>query len=184
MACSGAHIYMDTSNFGFDPTKFTNAPLQTAGWIRFTDPPDKTFTRLANHEGLTEWLPLLKRVTVSHPQSPASGESAVGTTRTLVFQGGLTLVEHIVYWNSPCCYAYDTQGKVFPLRDYIGLMGIEPSEGGGGVFVFREYFAVSGRIESAIIPHGVVPLMQKAFHKLSQLIGGTEYDVQHVQSPD
>ena len=59
---------MDTSNFGFDPTKFTNAPLQTEGWIRFTDPPDKVFARLAHHEGLTEWVPLLKKVTVSHPQ--------------------------------------------------------------------------------------------------------------------
>ena len=59
---------MDTSNFGFDPTQFTNAPLQTEGWIRFTDPPDKVFARLAHHEGLTEWVPLLKKVTVSHPQ--------------------------------------------------------------------------------------------------------------------
>ena len=59
---------MDTSNFGFDPTQFTNAPLQTEGWIRFTDPPDKVFARLAHHEGLTEWVPLLKKVTVTHPQ--------------------------------------------------------------------------------------------------------------------
>ena len=29
---------MDTSNFGFDPTQFTNAPLQTKGWIRFANP--------------------------------------------------------------------------------------------------------------------------------------------------
>ena len=26
---------MDTSNFGFDPTQFTNAPLQTEGWFVF-----------------------------------------------------------------------------------------------------------------------------------------------------
>ena len=167
----------------FNATQYTTAPHQTEGWIRFTDPPDKVFARLADHEGLTEWLPLLKKVTVVHPQTLASGESTVGTTRTLVFQGGLTLVEQIVYWNPLWCYAYDTQGKVFPLRNYIGLMGIEPSEGGGGVFVFREYFAVSGRLESAIIPHGIVLPMQKAFHMLSQLIGGTEYDVKHVQSP-
>ena len=51
---------MDISNFGFDPTQFTNAPLQTEGWIRFADPPDEVFARLAHHEGLTEWVPLLK----------------------------------------------------------------------------------------------------------------------------
>ena len=178
----------------FDPTQFTNAPLQTEGWIRFTDPPGQVFARLAHHEGLTEWVPLLKKVTVSHPQpvagqtlaaqTLAGGESTVGTTRTLVFQGGLTLVEHVVYWNPPLCYAYDTQGKVFPLQNYIGLMGVEPREGGGGTFIFREYFAVSGRIQNAVIPHGVVLPMREGFHKLSQLIGGTEHDVRHVDAPD
>jgi hypothetical protein len=142
------------------------------------------FARLAHHEGLTEWVPLLKSVIVEHPQPLASGESAVGTTRTLVFQGGLMLVEKVVYWNPPLCYAYDTQGSLFPLHDYIGLMGVEPSADGGGVFVFREYFAVSGPIKKTVLPHGVVPPMRKAFHKLSQLIGGTEYDVKHVHAPD
>jgi hypothetical protein len=174
---------MDTSDFGFDPAEFTNAPLQTEGWIRFTDPPDQVFARLAHHEGMTEWLPLLKQVTVSHPQALASGESTAGTTRTLVFQGGLTLVERIVYWNPPLCYAYDTQGKVFPLQDYIGLMGVVPGEG-GGAFIFREYFTVSGAIKNAVIPHGVMPPMRKALHKLSQLIGGTEYHVKHIDAPD
>jgi hypothetical protein len=180
----GEATNMDTRNFGFDPAKFTDAPLQTEGWIRFADPPDTVFARLAHHEGLTEWVPLLKKVTVSHPQPVASGESTVGTTRTLVFQGGLTLVEHVVYWNPPLCYAYDTQGKIFPLQNYIGLMGVEPREDGGGTFIFREYFAVSGRIQNAVIPHGIVLPMREGFHKLSQLIGGTEYDVRHVDTPD
>ena len=63
-------------------------------------------------------------------------------------------------------------------------MGVEPSEDGGGTFVFREYFAVSGRIKKTVIPHGVVPPMRKALHTLSQLIGGTEYDVKHVDAPE
>lgn len=175
---------MDTSDFGFDPAEFTNAPLQTEGWIRFSDPPDQVFARLAHHEGMTEWVPLLKEVTVSHPQPLTSGESTVGTTRTMIFQGGLTLVERIVYWNPPLCYAYDTQGKLFPLQNYIGLMGVVPGEDGGGVFVFREYFTVGGSIKNAVIPRGVVPPMQQALRTLSQLIGGTAYDVKHVAAPD
>ena len=82
---------------------------------------------------------------VSHPQTLASGESTVGTTRTLVFRGGLTLVEHVVYWNLPLCYAYDTQGKVFPLENYIGLMGVEPNEGAGGVFILRGILPLADR---------------------------------------
>lgn len=170
---------MELDHFGFEPTQFTSAPLQTEGWIRFTGAPEQVFARIADHEGMTEWVPLLKKVSVTHPQALASGESAVGTVRTMVFQGGLTLVERVVYWNPPLCYAYDTQGKVFPLQNYIGLMGVEPGQD-GGTFIFREYFEVRGRIKEAVIPHGVVPPMQKALHKLSELIDGSEYDVRHV----
>lgn len=173
---------MNTNNFGFDPTEFTGARLQTEGWIKFTDPPDQVFARIANHEGLTEWLPLLKNVTVTHPRDLAPGESAIGTTRELVFQGGLTLVERVVFWNPPLCYAYDTQGKVFPLQNYIGLMGVEPAEN-GGTFIFREYFDVKGRVQKTVIPHGIVLPMKQALHKLSQLIRGTEYVVKHVNAP-
>ncbi len=170
---------MDTSNFGFDPTQFTNARLQTEGWIHFTDPPEKVFVQIANHEGLTQWVPLLKKVTVSHPQTRASGESTVGTTRTLKFQGGITLVEQVVFWNMPWCYAYDTQGKGFSLQNYIGLFGVVP-ETNGGTFVFREYFTAKRRVKRAVIPHGLVLPMRQAFKKLSKLIGGTELDVRHV----
>ena len=173
---------MDTSNFGFDPTHFTSAPLQTEGWMQFTDPADQVFARLANHEAMTEWLPLLKKVTVTQPEAASSQANTVGTTRTLVFQGGLTLVERIVYWNPPLCYAYDTQGKIFPLNNYIGLMGVEPRPGGGTV-IFREYFEVSGPIKNTVIPHGIVLPMRQAFQNLSRLIGGTQYEVKHVDAP-
>jgi hypothetical protein len=173
---------MDADLFGFDPGEFTDARLQTEGWIRFTDPPEEVFSQLANHEGMTAWVPLLKKVTVTHPHELAPGESAIGTTRELTFQGGIALVERIVFWNAPLCYAYDTHGKVFPLQNYIGLMGVEPAKNGGGIFIFREYFDVKGRVKQAVIPHGVVPPMRKALHSLSQLIGGTEYEVKHVKA--
>lgn len=175
---------MEPNNFGFDPTRFTDARLQTEGFIRFTGSPDQAFARIANHQGMTEWVPLLKQVTVTHPQELAAGESASGTTRTLVFQGGITLVERIVFWNAPLRYAfaYDTQGKGFPLQHYIGLMGVEPAAGGGGTLIFREYFEVKGRVSQAVIPHGVALLMRQALQKLSELIGGTEYDVKHVDA--
>jgi hypothetical protein len=172
---------MNSNNFGFDPTEFTGARLQTEGWIQFTDPPDQVFARIANHEGMTEWLPLLKNVRVTHPQDLAPGESAIGTTRELTFQGGITLVEQVVYWNPPLCYAYNTQGKFFPLQNYIGLMGVGPAEN-GGTFIFQEYFDTNGRIKKTVIPYGVVAVMRQAFHKLSKLIGGTEYEVKHVKA--
>lgn len=99
---------MATNDLNFDPTKFTSARLQTEGWMKFTDPPEKVFALLADHKGMTQWLPLLKKVTVTHTQEVAPGESAVGTARKMVFEGGITLVETVVFWNPPLCYAYDT----------------------------------------------------------------------------
>lgn len=173
---------MDTSDFGFDSSKFTSARLQTEGWIRCTEPPERVFARLADHEGMTKWIPLLKQVTVAQPPGCAPGKSAVGTTRTLTFQGGITLVERIVFWNAPLCYAYDSKGDHFPLQNYIGLMGVEPAGDGGSTFRFREYFDVKGRVQQAVIPHGVVLMMRPAFHKLSELIGGVEHELVHVKA--
>ena len=52
---------------GFDPGRYTAAPLQTEGVIRFTGSPDAVFARIANHGALTDWVPMLKTVQVSHP---------------------------------------------------------------------------------------------------------------------
>jgi hypothetical protein len=62
-------------------------------------------------------------------------------------------------------------------------MGVEPNPTDvGGTFIFREYFDVKGSIQEAVIPHGVVPPMKRAFHMLSKLIGGTDYDIKHVNA--
>lgn len=174
---------MATNKFGFDPARLTSARLQTEGWMKFTNPPEEVFALLADHKGMTQWLPLLKKVTVTHPKPLAPGESTVGTARKMVFEGGITLVETVVLWNPPLCYAYDTKGEHFPLENYIGFMGVEPNKTGGGKFIFREYFDVQGRLKRAILPRGVVPPMRMAFKKLSKLIGGTEHDIGHVKAP-
>src|ERR1039458_2007876 len=66
---------------GFDPGHYTGAPLQTEGIIRFGGSPDAVFARIANHPAMTDWVPLLKTVQVSHPKPVPPGESMVGTTR-------------------------------------------------------------------------------------------------------
>jgi len=84
---------------GFDPGRYTAAPLQTEGVIRFTGSPDAVFARIANHGALTDWVPMLKTVQVSHPKPMPPGESTIGTTRVLALRGGVTLREEIVYWD-------------------------------------------------------------------------------------
>ena len=70
----------------FDPSQYTAAPRQTEGVIRFPGPPDSVFARIADHAAMTDWVPLLKTVQISHPKPLPPGESMVGTARVLALR--------------------------------------------------------------------------------------------------
>jgi hypothetical protein len=159
----------------FDPTQYTTAPQQTEGWIVFRQSPEKVFARVADHATLGEWIPLVNEITVIHPRLVAPGESTIGTARHITMKGGLTIVETVVYWNPPHCYAYKGEGKHFPLKNYLGLFQIESHDDQSGRFIFREYFDELGRVEQAVLPHGVVAAFRQALGNLARLIDGTEY---------
>lgn len=164
----------------FDPTRYTSAPHQTEGWLAFHESPEKVFARIADHAAMGDWVPMLESVTVSHPHPVAPGESVVGTTRTITFKGGMVLVEKIVYWNPPFCYAYSAESEHLPLKEYIGLFAIEPEGPDSGRFIFREYFQGLPRVEQAVLPHGMIALGSKALANLGHLVGGTEYGMTAV----
>jgi hypothetical protein len=46
--------------------------------------------------------------------------------------------------------------------------------------MIREYFDEMGRVEQAILPHGVTAIGKQAMGNLARLIGGTEYDMTMV----
>lgn len=169
---------------GFEPRRYTPAPLQTEGVIRFAGPPDAVFARIANHAEMTDWVPLLKTVQVSHPEPLSPGESMIGTARVLALRGGITVREEIVYWDPPHSYAYTTEGKRWPLRNYVGFMGVQAAaDSGGGTFVFREYFRVDGALQRALVSPGIVILGKRALGNLSKLTGGTSVGFRHVPAP-
>jgi Polyketide cyclase / dehydrase and lipid transport len=168
---------------GFDSGHYTAAPLQTDGVIRFAGSPDAVFARITNHPAMTDWVPLLKTVQVSHPEPVPPGESMAGTARVLALRGGVTVREEIVYWDPPHGYAYTTEGKRWPLHDYVGFMGVQAAAGGGGDFLFREYFNVDGAVRRALVPPGIVILGRRALRNLSKLIGGTSMEFRHVPAP-
>jgi hypothetical protein len=169
---------------GFDPGHYTTAPLQTEGSIRFTAPPEAVFARIANHTAMTDWVPLLKTVQITQPKPLPPGQSMTGTARVLALHGGVTVREEIVYWNPPHGYAYTTEGKRWPLRDYVGFMGVQAAAGGGGEFLFREYFNVDGAVRRALVPPGIVILGRQALGNLSKLIGGTSVEFRHIPAKD
>ena len=165
----------------FDPGQYTAAPLQTEGVIRFPGPPDSVFARIADHAAMTDWVPLVKTVQISHPKPLPPGESMAGTARVLALRGGVTIREEVVYWDPPRCYAYTTEGKRWPMRNYVGFMGVQAAAGGGGgVFLFREYFCVEGALRRALVSPGIVILGKVALRNLSKLIGGTSVEFRHV----
>jgi hypothetical protein len=63
---------------GFDPGRFTAAPLRTQGVIRFPGSPDPVFARIADHAAMTDWVPLLKTVQVWHTKPLPPGRSMAG----------------------------------------------------------------------------------------------------------
>ena len=161
--------------FGFEPTQYTPAPQQTEGWIDFRCAPEKVFARVADHATMGEWMPLISKITVTHPHVLPPGESTIGTARHITMTGGLTIVETVVYWNPPHCYAYTGQGKHFPMKNYVGLFAIDPVDAQSGRLLFREYFDDMGFVEQATIPHGAIAVFKRALGNLAHLIGGTEY---------
>lgn len=164
----------------FDPTQYTTAPQQTEGWIDFRAAPGTAFARAADHAAMGDWIPLVQQISVTHPSPVAPGESTVGTARHITLKGGLTIVETVVYWNPPHCYAYKAEGKHFPLKNYVGLFAVEPADARSGRFIFREYFDEMELVEQAILPHGVVAGFKQAMGNLARLIGGTEYAMTKV----
>lgn len=104
----------------------------------------------------------------------------------LALRGGVTLREEIIYWDPPRCYAYTTEGKRWPLRDYVGFMGVQAAAdgGAGGTFSFREYFWVEGALRRALVSPGIVILGRRALRNLGKLIGGTSAEFRHVQGTD
>jgi hypothetical protein len=164
---------------GFDPGRFTAAPLQTQGVIRFPGSPDPVFARIADHAAMTDWVPLLKTVQVWHPKPLPPGQSMAGTARVLALRGGVTIREEIIYWDPPRCYAYTTEGKRWPLRDYVGFMGVQAGTG-GGTFLFREYFRIEGTLRRALVSPGIVILGRLALRNLGKLIGGTSAEFRRV----
>lgn len=74
------------------------------------------FARIANHAAMTDWVPLLKAVQVSHPEPLPPGQSMAGTARVLALRGGVIIREEVVYGDPPGCYAYTTEGKRWPMR--------------------------------------------------------------------
>jgi len=103
------------------------------------------------------------------------GESTIGTARHITMKGGLTIVETVVYWHPPHCYAYKAEGTHLPFKNYLGLFQVEPIDDQSGKFIFREYFDGAGRVGEALLPHGVAAVFHKALGNLARLIGGTEY---------
>ncbi len=58
--------------------------------------------------------------------------------RVVTFKGGLEIVEKVVYWNPPYCYAFTSEGKHWPFKNYVGSFSVEPIDDQSGRFIFRE----------------------------------------------
>lgn len=83
--------------------RFTNAPLQIVKKKIINAPIERVWEIVANHEGMTQWMPMIKHVNLV--QSNDEGEWGQGCERHCQFGPDL-LKEKIVHWDPPYGYAY------------------------------------------------------------------------------
>ena len=127
---------------GIDVDAFTSAPMQKLKQVRLHAPVSEVFQYVGNHEAMTEWIPLMHRVTMDHRDSENGSHSCgVGSERVCKI-GPDEIRERIVVWKPNQCFAYRVEDdqKGVPLESGFGLLTFEPVGNTGTIMTWRIYY--------------------------------------------
>jgi uncharacterized protein YndB with AHSA1/START domain len=120
-------------------------------------PPEIVFDALTDHQRYAELTPLRKSV-LERPGEPAP--NGVGSIRVLTAVGPPLREETIVY-ERPSRFSYKVLSGL-PVRDHVGTVSLEPSEGGTTVtYALRTTptVPVAGGVVVAVVKQGVKQLL-------------------------
>lgn len=94
--------------------------------VRIKAPPDKVWAVLSDHERMSEWTSLVRRVRLLAEGSPdRNGKGAL----RLMEAPGQSIEEEIVAWDPPRSYEYALR-KGAPVRNHHGRLGVTPQSDG------------------------------------------------------
>jgi haloalkane dehalogenase len=149
----------------FQPKKLTNAPLQITVSRQIRHSAMQIWPVLADHEGMTTWMPGIKHVDVKH--NGVNDDRGLHCERECTFGNDL-LREKIVHWNPPYGYAYMiADGSLAFVSGHLGHIDVEPNEQGARV-TWRQYFRPKG-LKGWMMKRVMMPqIMKMALKKLER----------------
>ncbi len=153
---------------------FTTAPLRAIAKAHFKAAPDRVFAKFADHEGMSQWVPMVKHgVRIDHASSKTPHRCDAGSVRVCNF-GGDVLTETIKHWDAGKCYAYSVKpDKNSPAVDHLGVVTIESDGKGGSVVSWRQYFNPKPwSMKAKMMPFMMRFVLGKALKNLAKEFGG------------
>lgn len=141
----------------FDSKKYTNAPKQIEITRMVKAPIEEVWKVVADHQGMTEWMPMIKHVNLVKPD--VKGEWGEGCERHCKFGNDL-LQEKIAFWDPPYGYAYMIS-DMHLVKDHIAHVHLtEKFE--GTLVTWRQYFYPNGNVAKKWMAKNVMlPLVMK-----------------------
>lgn len=144
---------------------FTNAPRQIKVTRMVHAPIESVWKVVADHQGMTQWMPMIKRVNLIKPDK--EGTWGEGCERHCQFGTDL-LQEKIVHWDPPYGYAYSI-ADMHIVKNHLGH--IELTEKLDGTLVsWTQYFEPQGNpIKKWMAKNIMLPqVMKKALKNLEK----------------
>jgi uncharacterized protein YndB with AHSA1/START domain len=131
-------------------------------------PPSQVWPVVADHEGITRWMPVREVVRRRSGSAEPNGVGAICTIRGM----GFVVEERVTCWKPGERLEYVlTEGA--PLRDHLGEMVLEPAEGGtlvGWYVRFRPLIPGTGFLIERLVRAGLA----RGLAHLKRLIEASE----------
>lgn len=145
--------------------KWTDAPQQLSITREIKASPEKIWSTLSDHQGMTQWMPMIKNVDLI--KADDNGEWGEGCERHCQFGPDL-LKEKIVHWDADHSYAYMISDNHM-VKGHLGHFTIE-QKSGYCLVTWDQYFYPQGiAVKKWMMKNVMMPnVMKRALKNLSK----------------
>lgn len=149
----------------FNPKEHTDAPQQIHKSRLIPAPIEKVWSVVADHKGMTQWMPFIKHVELVAPDS--AGSWGEGCERHCQFGSDL-LKETIAHWDPPYGYAYSI-ADMHLVADHLGHIALVEKLDGTLVSWTQYYNPQGNALKKWMAKNVMLPkVMSKALKNLEK----------------